>query len=236
VNWLIAPYDFLNWVADQLFLLMNDLYGRFGVPIVFVAALTEATFGLGVVFPGVVLMFLAGAYTRSDPALLAAVLAVAVLGTMIGDTVSYGLGRWGSRFVESSRFAPSLRLGMALVTGRTRWVIPFYHLHSVSRAVGPFGAGAVRMPLRIWVPLDYLGALIANTVWVGSGAVLGTAVLTDEGTLEQHPALRIGLALAAMAWFLVMQRLVTKRLEELNAHTAEDATPDAPTVEAVTDR
>jgi len=213
---------------------MNDLYGRFGVPIVFVAALTEATFGLGVVFPGVVLMFLAGAYTRSDPTLLAAVFAVAVLGTMIGDTISYGLGRWGSRFVESSRFAPSLRLGKALVTGRTRWVIPFYHLHSVSRAVGPFGAGAVRMPLRIWIPLDYLGAFIANAVWVGSGAILGTAVLTEDGTLEQHPALRIGLAVAAMAWFLVMQRVVTKRLEEINARAQEDTSRDAAGTEALT--
>jgi membrane protein DedA with SNARE-associated domain len=227
----------LNWVADQLFLLMNGLYGRFGVPIVFVAALTEATFGLGVVFPGVVLMFLAGAYTRSDPAQLAAVFVVAVVGTMIGDTLSYGLGRWGSRFVESSRFAPSLRLGRALVTGRTRWVIPFYHLHSVTRAVGPFGAGAVRMPLRIWVPLDYLGAMIANAVWVGSGAVFGTAVLTDRGTLNPHPALRVGLALAAVVWFLVMQHLVTKRLDELNRGTeGVTATPPDPSVEVLSSR
>lgn len=206
---------------------MNELYDRFGVPIVFVASLTEATVGLGVIFPGVVLMFLAGAYTSSEPSTLALVLVVAAVGTMLGDTFSYGVGRWGSRFVESSRFAPSLRLGKALIEERTRWVIPFYHLHSVSRAVGPFGAGAVRMPLRVWMPLDYLGAVIANSVWVGSGAALGTAVLTPEGTLEQHPALRIGLAFAAMAWFIVMQRVVTRRLNELSAETAERAPKEA---------
>ena len=33
LDWLTAPYDFLNWVADQLFLAMRGLYDRFGIPI-----------------------------------------------------------------------------------------------------------------------------------------------------------------------------------------------------------
>ena len=221
IDIVTAPYDAINWVADRLFLAMNALYERFGVPIVFVSGLAEATVGVGVVFPGVLLMFLAGAYTAGDNGTLVLVLIAAVAGTGIGDTVSYGLGRWGSRWVERSRFSVSLRLGEALVSGRTRWLIPFYHLHSVSRAVGPFGSGAVRMPLRIWMPLDYAGATIANTVWIGVGAILGTAVLTDDGTLEQHPALRIGLGLLAMAWFLIMHRIVGRRLRELQGSSGE---------------
>ena len=82
-------------------------------------------------------------------------------------------------------------------------------------------SGAVRMPLRIWMPLDYAGATIANAVWIGGGAILGTAVLTDDGTLEQHPALRIGLGVLAMAWFVVMHRVVGGRLRELQASRDE---------------
>ncbi|MSP22727.1 MAG: hypothetical protein EXR66_06885 [Dehalococcoidia bacterium] len=221
-DWLTATfellkwiYDLINWAADQVFLTMNSLYGRFGMPIVFIAALAEATVGLGAIFPGQILMFLAGAYTGWHPERLLLVYLVAITGTMIGDTWSYGLGRWGGRAVESTRLGPSLRLGRAMMQGRTRWMIPFYHLHSVTRTIGPFGAGAVRMPLWTWAPLDYLGAMISNAVWVWSGAILGTAVLQEDGTLKPHPALRIGLFLFALSWFYVMQHIAMRRMAQL---------------------
>ena len=43
IDLLTAPYDFVNWVADQLFLLLAALFVRYGVPVVFLAALAEAT-------------------------------------------------------------------------------------------------------------------------------------------------------------------------------------------------
>lgn len=190
------------------------------------AALLEATVGVGVVFPGVVLMFLAGAYAAEGDASLAAVFLFALAGTIIGDTWSYGLGRWGSRWLAGGRFASSLRLGEALASGQTRWLIPFYHLHSATRAVGPFGSGALRLPLRLWLPLDYLGAVIANVAWVGSGALIGQAVLTERGTLEPNPLLRIGLAMLAGAWLLVAHGALTRRLRSLRAEQAGEAAPD----------
>jgi membrane protein DedA with SNARE-associated domain len=217
LSWITAPYDFLNWVADQIFLAMRGLYDQFGLPIVLLAALAEATVGLGAVFPGQVLMFLAGAYSGGNPDRLLLVYLVAIAGTATGDTCSYALGRWGGRSLEGTRLGTSLRLGRALMSGRARWMIPFYHLHSLTRTVGPFGAGAVRIPLWTWMPLDYLGVLISNAVWIGAGALLGTAVLDEDGTLKQHPALRIGLFVLAMTWFAVMQHLATKRLQQLEA-------------------
>lgn len=212
-----APLDALNWLTDQLFLLLNELFERFGTPIVFFAALAEATVGLGVVFPGVVLLFLGGAFARGDGSELALVLALGIAGTILGDTISYTLGRFGSGWVVESRFGSTVRLGAAMMSGRTRWLIPFYHLHSATRAVGPFGAGVIRLPLRMWMPLDYAGAVIANSIWIGAGAVLGRAVLTDDGRLEQHPALRIGLAVGATVWLLLMHRVLQQKLEQLRA-------------------
>jgi membrane protein DedA with SNARE-associated domain len=178
-------------------------------------------------------MFLAGAYTGGDLDTLLLVYLASIAGTVIGDTWSYGLGRWGGRAVAGTRLGASLRLGRALMTGRTRWMIPFYHLHSVTRTVGPFGAGAVRLPMWTWAPLDYLGALISNAVWVGSGALFGTAVLSEDGTLKQHPALRIGLFVLALGWFYGMQTLARRRMRQLEALEAAPATPpatdDAPT-------
>lgn len=195
----------------MIFVTLNHLFGRFGTPIVFVSALVESTVGLGLLFPGVVIMFLGGAAAAQGEGSVTLVLAAATVGTVIGDSVSYAAGRWGARYLYSTRLGPSLRLGAALMEGRARWLIPFYHLHSVTRTVGPFGAGALRMPLRVWVPLDYLGAFLANLVWVGGGFVLGTAVLTDEGKLQQHPLLRIGLVALAVAWALLMSGVYRRR-------------------------
>jgi undecaprenyl-diphosphatase len=206
VDLILAPYDFVNWLADQAFLAMKALYDRFGPPMVFFAALIEATVGLGVVFPGVVLIFLGGAFAGEQGTPVPVVLLLAVAGTILGDSLSYTIGRLAGDRLQSTRFGSQLRLGRVVIEGRARWLIPFYHLNSWTRAIGPVGAGALRLPLRVWVPLDYAGAIIANTAWVGAGWLLGQAVLTEDGTLEQHPALRIGLAATAVAWYVLVQR------------------------------
>lgn len=200
-----------------MFLLLRDLFERFGVPIVFLAALSEATVGLGLVVPGVLLIFIAGVYADDTGASLPLMLAVATVGTIIGDTVSYALGRWGGSRLQGTRFGSALRMGEALISGQARWFIPFYHFNSVTRTVGPFGAGALRMPLRVWMPLDYAGALIANAVWMGAGAILGAAVLNEDGTLNEHPLLRLGLVAAVAFWMIVVQREINKNRERREA-------------------
>ena len=214
---LTAPLDGLNWLTDEIFLFLNGLFERYGVPIVFLAAVAEATVGVGVVFPGVVLLFLGGAFASGDGPTLALVLVLGIAGTVLGDVGSYLLGRYGLGRLAGGRLAAGVRLGEALLSGRTRWLIPLYHLHSATRAVGPFGAGVIGLRWRLWLPLDVAGAVIANSIWIGSGALLGRAVLTDDGRLEQHPVLRVGLLLAALVWLLVMQRIVYRKLEELGS-------------------
>lgn len=212
-----APWDALNWLTDQIFVLLHGLFERFGTPIVFVAALAEATVGVGVVFPGVVLLFLGGAFAAGDGPTLALVLVFGIAGTVLGDVMSYALGRYGVGRLAGRRLGAAVRVGEALMAGRTRWLISFYHLHSATRAVGPFGAGVIRLPWQLWLPLDVAGAVIANSIWIGSGALLGRAILTDDGRLEQHPLLRIGLVVAALTWLVLMRRVVNGKLAALRA-------------------
>jgi membrane protein DedA with SNARE-associated domain len=224
IDILRAPYDLANWATDEVFLILNALFTRYGVPIVFLAALSESTVGLGLVVPGIIMIFLAGAYAHEQQTSISLMFFVATVGTVLGDTLSYGLGRWGGERLRGTRLRPALRMGEALVRGQARWFIPFYHLNSVSRTLGPFGAGALRMPLRMWIPLDYAGAIIANVVYMGAGVVFGRALLTDHGTLREHPALRIGFFVAAFVWlFLVRREFLKMRAEQSEAAAARAA-------------
>jgi membrane protein DedA with SNARE-associated domain len=211
----------MNWLTDEMFLLLKNLFEEFGVPIVFLAALSEATVGLGLVVPGVLLIFVAGVYAHDTGSSLPLMLAVATIGTIIGDSMSYVLGRWGGRRLEGTRFGRALRVGEVLIQGKARWFIPFYHFNSVTRTVAPFAAGALRMPAHIWLPLDYVGALIANAVWMGAGAILGRAVLNPDGTLNEHPLLRLGIVAALLFWLVVVQREIKKNRTRRRA--AEEA-------------
>lgn len=214
----------MNWVTDQVFLVLNSLFLSYGVPIVFLAALSEATVGLGLIVPGIIMIFLAGAYAHEQQSGLAMLFFVASLGTVLGDTLSYGLGRWGGNRLRGTRLGPALRMGEALVSGHARWLIPFYHLNSVSRTLGPFGAGALQMPLRLWIPLDYLGAIIANVVYMGAGVIFGRALLNPNGTLNEHPALRVGFIVAGVVWVVLVRReyLKTKAAQSEEPQTVAD--------------
>lgn len=222
---MTAPYDAFNWLTDEMFLLLKDLFERFGLPIVFLAALSEATVGVGLIVPGVLLIFIAGVYAEETGTSLAWMLTIATIGTLIGDTGSYALGRWGGRRLETTRLGSALKVGAILISGQARWFIPFYHFNSVTRTVGPFGAGALRMPLRIWLPLDYIGALLANAVYMGAGAILGRAVLNDDGTLNEHPALRLGLVVALLFWVWVVRRELEKNKQRTAAAEPVEVTP-----------
>lgn len=212
----------MNEFADQVFLLLAALFLRYGVPVVFFAALAEATVGVGVLVPGIVMIFLAGAYAREEGSSLVLLFLAANAATLLGDLISYGLGRWGGQYLRATRFATILQLGEAMMSGRARWLIPFYHFNSVSRTLGPFGAGALRMSMWVWLPLDALGAVLANTAYMGAGVILGHAVLTPDGRLQEHPALRIGLIVAALFWVLLVRKEWDRTRRMAAAETAAE--------------
>ncbi|MFA7248639.1 MAG: DedA family protein [Dehalococcoidia bacterium] len=174
------------------------------------------------VFPGQVIMFIGGTASAKGDGNIAVVIAVASAGTILGDIISYAVGRLWAQTLLESRFGPALRVGEAMMEGRARWLIPFYHFYSVTRSVGPAAAGVLRLPLRIWLPMDIFGAVFFNIAWIGAGFVFGTAVLNDDGSLKESPFIRIGLAVIATAWFLVMRGLFERRMREFRAREAAE--------------
>ena len=65
------------------------------------------------------------------------------------------------------------------------------------------------------MPLDYIGVVIANLVWVGSGAIFGTTLLTPDGLLKENLILRIALIVLAVIWFLLLQKIMVDKWQEV---------------------
>ena len=202
---------------DFVFLTAYGLFSQFGAPIVFVAALIEATVGLGMVFPGQQIIALGGAASAKGDGDVVAMLVYATVGTILGDVISYIIGRRWSETLYSSRFGLHLRVAAAMMSGRARWLMPFYHFYSVTRSVGPAAAGALRIPLAVWLPLDVFGAVFFNAVWVVGGYAFGALLLQENGALKESPAIRLGLAASALIWFFVLRHLFDRRMRETRA-------------------
>jgi membrane protein DedA with SNARE-associated domain len=77
--------------------------GVYGLPVLFGILLVSA---IGVPIPSSLLLLAAGSFIEQGDMSLWPVLALSALGTIIGDNIGYGLGRWGGRrlSIPLSRF------------------------------------------------------------------------------------------------------------------------------------
>ena len=166
---LQAPQRFGEWVLAKL----EHLFADYGYYVVFLGIFLENAMFLGLLVPGSIILILAGLSAENGSISLPLVIVVAVSATLIGDTMSYLIGRLGwVRLLERAGLGePMAKLERAM-NENSRWIILAYHFAGYSRAVGPAAAGLFRVPYRRWAPLDYAGA----TAWVIAYAMIGVVL------------------------------------------------------------
>src|SRR3972149_1084599 len=92
--------------AEQIAEITRNLFESYGYWVVFFGTLLENTLFRGLLVPGVLVIFLAGLEAEEGALALPLVLAVGVAGTVLGDTISYTLGRlFWRRLLRSERAA-----------------------------------------------------------------------------------------------------------------------------------
>jgi membrane protein DedA with SNARE-associated domain len=181
---------------------------------VFALALGESAIGLDFVVPGEVGMVVGGAAGERAGIPLVVLIALATLGSVVGDQVSYQLGRrFGPSLAGRWKFTkkhvePKLagarehfdRRGGATVF-IARWV-------GALRAVVPFVAGTAKMPMGRFLFWDVLGALTWSATIVTLGYVLGRSI---ADAVDRFGALISVVVVAGLiAWFVV-RRVRAKR-------------------------
>jgi membrane-associated protein len=161
----------LAWLAGMDAVTMTMLTAAF--------AALETTALVGLIFPGDLVVLLAGS-VADTPQRLAAVLAAAALGTYTGEMIGYAIGRAAGPGLRSSRLGRLLgerrwARAEAYLAGRgARMLVPIRFV-SVLHAVAPVVAGTVRMPVRRFAMWSGLGALVWAGTYTAVGATVGSA-------------------------------------------------------------
>lgn len=191
----------LRWVADAL----QDLFEDYGYWVVFFGTLSENTLLVGLIVPGALVVILAGIAAHDGTISVPLAIALGICGTILGDTLSYFIGRYGwSRFGHFPMLAELSEKVREPLLRRGGWFVLFYHFAGYTRVIGPTAAGLLRMPFRRWSVADYGGAVLWVCGYFGIGYLLGIAGLSLDSTDRWFRVLEWGLLVAVVIWVNLM--------------------------------
>lgn len=179
----VSPFEGLNsylnfgtrlseWTLGKV----QRLFADYGYYVVFIGVLMENTMFLGLLVPGSIILILGGLAAENGSINVWFVLGAGIAATLLGDTISYGVGRlgWG-KVLERGALAEAATKVRESMDRRGRWFIVVYHFGGYTRMIGPAAAGLFRIPYRRWAPLDYAGGTLWVLTFVGIGVILGLA-------------------------------------------------------------
>lgn len=176
LNNAINDLNFFRRFSEWLVGKTEDLFRNYGYYVVFFGVLAENSMFLGLLVPGAVILMLGGLSAQNGSINLWFVLALGVAGTILGDTISYTIGRMGwARVLEKGAMGAAIERVRGPVESNSVWIILGYHFAGYSRVVGPVAAGIFQIPFRRWAPLDYTGGILWVFAFTFAGYALGLA-------------------------------------------------------------
>ncbi|MEV4624834.1 DedA family protein [Micromonospora sp. NPDC049523] len=198
---------------DQLTSILSDLSGWPLLVLVGLLAFGECAAFIGLILPGETALLIGGALAATGRTNIAALVIVAAVCAVVGDSVGYEIGRRTGMPLRRSR--------LGRWVGEERWqrAETFIQRHGpaavmlgrwigVLRALVPALAGMTRMPYRRFLAYNVVGGVTWATTVVLVGYVLGASWKRAQGYLG---AASIGIAavvvLAVLVrWFVVRRR------------------------------
>jgi len=215
----------LRWAADTV----QSLFEDYGYWVVFFGTLCENTLLVGLIVPGALVVLLAGLAAHDGTISWPEAIALGIAGTIIGDTISYFLGRYGwARFSETKLLRELYEKAREPLLRRGPWFVLLYHFAGYTRVIGPTAAGLLRMPFKRWAPFDYGGAVLWILCYFGIGYALGVAGLTLDSTDQYFRYVEWAILIAVGIWvyFLIQrhQEAIMQRLASLEDKPEPEAT------------
>ncbi len=188
----------------QLFINWIELHSSWAGLIVFFIALAESLAIVGILIPGVAMMFAAGALIGNDTLSFAPICLAAILGAIAGDGISFWLGR---HYHLPLLAAWPLRDYPKLVESGTH----FFHRHGpISimlgrffgpiRAIIPFIAGMLDMSPKQFAIVNIASAILWAPAYLVPGVLFGNS-LQEASEMTQKVVLAI-ISTIVVGWTL----------------------------------
>ncbi len=174
-----------GWLENTSTWLVDNGWAPWLFALLLFISFAEAAFFLGFVLPGETSLVIGGALCATGVFPLWAFLPCAIIAAIAGDSVGYEIGaRYGERIKAS-------RLGGRVGPARWETAQRFFDQHggkavflgraqALLRALVPALAGMSKLPYRVFLPWNALGA----TVWGGGMVLLGYVFAHSLSKLE----------------------------------------------------
>jgi membrane-associated protein len=184
--------------------------------VVFFLAFSETALFLDLFIPGETGMVVAGAAAARADASLPTMIAAAAAGAILGDTVSYLIGRrWGMALIQ--RWEPVRRR----LEPRVERAHDFFDRHGgaavfigrfvgVVRGVMPAVAGIAEMPYRRFLVWNVAASIVWTTAVISAGYLLGRNV--EKVVSRLGLAITLVVVAAAVTVWLVRRRAHRRRV------------------------
>jgi undecaprenyl-diphosphatase len=187
--------ELLGWIE------LNPAYAGW---VVFSIALAESLAIVGVLVPGVVILFGAGTLIGAGILDFWTMCAWAIAGAIIGDGLSFWLGHHFEYLTERWRWfrlhPDHLQRGVDFFRKYGDLSIALGRFFGPIRAIVPLVAGLMRMPPKRFYIANVLSALVWAPAYLLPGMLLGN--LGSDANWEQLLFPAAGIALIVVAWWL----------------------------------
>lgn len=184
-------------------------------------AFIESTIILGTFIPGTVILLFFGFTASQSNVNIFWVLLATTIGAVVGDFVSYTIGKYGTGFIKENKGllrTSHVDIGKVFFVKHGGKSVIFGRFISPIRQVIPFIAGVVRMSQKRFVYLNICGALLWSTSYILVGYYFGT-----NWNLIEKIISRIGIVLTlvlVVGGIYLFNRNRKNRLEALKTDTA----------------
>ena len=143
---------------------------------------------LGTIIEGETVLVLAGFAAHRDYLQLPWVILAAFIGSLSGDQLFFYLGRRHSDYLLSKRphWKPRLARAEKLIHNHQITIILGFRFLFGLRSVIPFALGMSQVPVRLFVPLNVVGAFVWAVIFGCAGYLFGQTLELYLGDLKRY--------------------------------------------------
>jgi len=184
----------------EFFLLLPtllDFLPFHGYLVIFIFSFLEALAFVGVLFPGTAIIIILGIFAYLGYWNFALVFLLVFLGAVLGDVLSYFLGKKFGVPVEQKfkhnriyRYL-GLDLAMEFLSENEIKSVIIGRLMGPSRAFVPFLLGSLNKKMRTFIASDLLSVFIWCLLYLGIGAIFGSSIALVSNVIEHVETLFI---------------------------------------------